>query len=63
VTLAIPGPTFFDAEGNIVGGTGAWAAPTPDGDWIWAVGNLVFDEFGNVTEITGTSVSICDLLA
>jgi hypothetical protein len=63
VTFAIPGPTFFDAEGNITRGTGAWAAPTPDGEWLWAAGDLVFDEFGNVSEITGTSVSICDLLA
>lgn len=62
VTLAIPGPTFFDAQGNIIRGTGAWATTTPDGGWVWAAGNIVFDESGNATEIRGKSVSICDLL-
>ena len=62
VTLAIPGPTFFDAEGNITRGTGAWATATSEGGLVWAAGNIVFDEFGNAAEITGTSISICDLL-
>jgi hypothetical protein len=63
VRLAIPGPSFFDAEGNLTSGTGPWATFTSEGGFVWAAGNLVFDEFGNVTEITGTSISICDLLA
>ncbi len=62
VTFAIPGPTFFDAEGTLIRGTGTWGTFTTDGGFVWAAGNLVFDEFGNATEITGTSVSICDLL-
>ena len=62
VTLAIPGPTFFDAEGNITRGTGAWATATSEGGLVWAAGNIVFDEFGNASEITGKSVNICDML-
>ena len=60
--LSIPGPTFYDAEGNRIRGTGAWAVTTPDGSWVWAAGNITFDEFGNAAEIRGRSVSICDLL-
>lgn len=60
--LSIPGPTFFDADGNPIRGTGAWAVFTSDGGFVWAAGNIVFDEFGNAAEITGMSVSVCDLL-
>lgn len=62
VRLAIPGPTFYDADGNPVRGTGAWAVFTSDGDFVWAAGNIRFDADGNAAEITGRSVSICDLL-
>lgn len=62
VRLAIPGPSFFDAEGNLIGGTGTWVTFTSEGGFVWAAGNIVFDEFGNAAEITGTSVSICDML-
>jgi hypothetical protein len=62
VRLAIPGPSFFDAQGNLTSGTGPWATFTSEGGFVWAAGNIVFDEFGNAAEITGTSVSICDLL-
>lgn len=61
IRLAIPGPSFFDAEGNLVRGTGSWATGTTDGGFVWAAGNIVFDESGNATEITGHSVSVCDL--
>jgi len=60
--LSISGPTFFDAEGNPIRGTGSWATFTSDGDFVWAAGNITFDEFGNAAEIRGRSVSICDLL-
>jgi hypothetical protein len=62
VSLAIPGPSFFDAEGNVIRGTGTWATFTSDGGFVWAAGNIVFDEFGNASEITGKSVNICDML-
>jgi hypothetical protein len=62
VSFSIPGPSFFDAEGNLISGTGTWATFTSDGGFVWAAGNIVFDEFGNAAEITGTSVSVCDLL-
>jgi hypothetical protein len=60
VSFSIPGPSFFDAEGNLISGTGTWATFTSDGGF-WAAGNILFDEFGNAAEITGTSVSVCDL--
>jgi hypothetical protein len=62
VRLSIPGPSFFDAEGNLIRGTGTWATFTSDGTLVWAAGNIIFDEFGNASEITGRSVSVCDLL-
>ena len=61
VQLAIPGPSFFDAGGNLVKGTGTWATFTSDGRFVWAAGNIVFDEFGNASQITGAEVNICDL--
>jgi hypothetical protein len=62
VRLSIPGPSFFDADGNLISGAGAWATFTSDGGFVWAAGNIVFDEFGNASDISGTSVSVCDLL-
>jgi hypothetical protein len=62
VRLAIPGPTFLDADGNAVRGTGTWVTFTSDGAFIWAAGNIVFDSEGNATEIRGASVSVCDLV-
>jgi hypothetical protein len=61
VQLAIPGPTFLDADGNAVRGTGTWATFTSDGSFVWAAGNIVFDESGNASQITGVEVSLCDL--
>jgi hypothetical protein len=61
IRLAIPGPSFFDAEGNLIRGTGTWATFTSDGGFVWAAGNITFDEFGNATEIRGRAVSVCDL--
>jgi hypothetical protein len=62
ITLAIPGPSFFDAEGNLIRGTGTWATFTSEGGFVWAAGNIVFDESGNASEISGTQVSVCDFL-
>jgi len=61
IQLAIPGPSFLDADGNVVRGTGTWVTFTSDGGFVWAAGNIVFDEFGNASQIRGVEVSICDL--
>jgi hypothetical protein len=63
VRLAIPGPTFLDAEGDPVRGTGPWVTFTSGGEFVYAVGNIRFDADGNAVEISGMSVSVCDLLA
>ena len=62
VRLSISGPSFFDADGALIRGAGTWAVFTPEGDFVWAAGHLVFDENGNVLEIRGRAVSVCDLL-
>lgn len=61
IQKSISGPSFFDAEGNLIRGTGSWATATSDGGFVWATGNIVFDSNGNATEITGHAVSVCDL--
>ena len=61
IQLAIPGPSFLDADGKVVRGTGTWVTFTSDGGFVWAAGNIVFDEFGNASQIRGVEVSICDL--
>ena len=42
-TFAISGPTFFDASGVAVLGTGRWTTPMVDAGWVLAAGHLTFD--------------------
>ena len=61
--VSIPGPTFFDAEGVAVRGTGAWATFTADGRFVWAAGHLELDASNSILSMRGTSREICDLVA
>ena len=66
-TFAISGPTFFDAEGNAVLGTGRWTTPMVDTGWVLAAGHLTFDGtldgFSLISTMNGSSRSLCDLMA
>ena len=62
-TFTISGPSFFDASGNTVRGTGRWATPTADGTFVIASGNLTLDALGVVVEVNGNVRDLCDLMA
>ena len=61
--LSIPGPTFTDAEGIAVRGTGTWVTMTIDGDFVWAAGNMVLDEFNTILSLRGRARPVCGLVA
>ncbi len=62
-TFTISGPSFFDASGTIVRGTGRWATPTADGTFVIASGNLMFDASGTILESSGNLRDLCELMA
>jgi hypothetical protein len=62
-TFTISGPSFFDATGTIVRGTGRWATPTVDGTFVIASGNLMMDATGAVVEANGNLRDLCELMA
>jgi hypothetical protein len=66
-TFAISGPTFFDAEGTAVMGTGRWTTPMVDVGWVLAAGHLTFDGtqdgFALISTMNGSSRSLCDLMS
>jgi hypothetical protein len=61
--FTISGPSFFDASGTIVRGTGRWATPTADGTFVIASGNLMMDADGAILEASGNLRELCDLMA
>jgi hypothetical protein len=61
--FTISGPSFFDATGTIVRGTGRWAAPTVDGTFVIASGNLMMDASGAIVEANGNLRDLCELMA
>jgi hypothetical protein len=61
--FTISGPSFFDASGTIVRGTGRWATPTVDGTFVIASGNLMMDAFGAIVEANGNLRDLCELMA
>ena len=63
VRTSVPGPIFFDAQGQPVRGTGAWASFTSDGELVWAAGQIELDRWGTILSIRGMSRSVCDLVA
>jgi hypothetical protein len=61
--FTISGPSFFDASGTIVRGTGRWATPTVDGTFVIASGNLMMDATGAIVEANGNLRDLCELMA
>ena len=60
-TFAIPGPSFFDATGQLTRGTGPWFASDEGGAPVIASGNWVFED--GVPVGSGHVVDVCDALA
>ena len=61
--FAIPGPTFFAADGTPIRGTGRWADSEPDGTWYIMAGHLILDANFDTIALNGRKVPVCDLLA
>jgi hypothetical protein len=61
--FAIPGPTFFAADGSPIRGTGTWANPELDGTWFMTAGIIVLDENFNTVSMVGRKFAVCDLMA
>jgi hypothetical protein len=59
--LNLPGPTFLDANLDLVRGAGPWATFTPDGRFVIATGRTTFED-GVATDTTGRVIDVCDLL-
>jgi hypothetical protein len=63
IRRVIPGPSFLDADGAVVRGTGPWAFIfTIDGDVINAWGHITFEN-GLVVGVRGRTESFCGVLA
>jgi hypothetical protein len=57
---SISGPSFFDAAGALVMGTGAWSGiQLQDGTWIRAHGLITFDADSLVTAVRGRVEPLC----
>jgi hypothetical protein len=61
-TFAIPGPSFFDATGTLVRGTGTWLTFEADGTFVLAAGNMDMDPVGTILGIRGRTFDVCSLL-
>jgi hypothetical protein len=61
---SISGPSFFDAAGTLVMGTGAWSGiQLQDGTWIRAHGLITFDTDSLVTAVRGHIEPLCGSFA
>jgi hypothetical protein len=61
---SIAGPSFFDATGALIRGTGAWSGvQLEDGTWVRAHGLLTFNQDSLVTEVRGRVESLCGSFA
>ena len=61
---SISGPSFFDATGALIWGTGAWSGiQLEDGTWIRANGLIAFDANAIVTAVRGHVEPLCASLA
>jgi hypothetical protein len=64
IRRVIPGPSFLDADGALVRGTGPWAFIfTVDGEVINAWGHITFDDSGLVISVRGRTEPFCGVLA
>jgi len=59
---SISGPSFYDADGELLRGTGRWYVFTAEGEPAIAVGNLTFDDAGAPTNASHT-LDVCDALS
>ena len=59
---SISGPSFYDAEGELLRGTGRWYVFTVEGEPAIAIGNLAFGA-GGVPEDPSTTIDVCDALS
>lgn len=59
---SISGPSFYDADGALIRGTGRWYVFTAGGRPAIAMGNLTFDDTGAPRNPSHT-VDICDALS
>ena len=66
-TFTISGPTFYDASGTPVRGTGRWTTPLEGTGWVLANGNLTLDGFQDgfslIADYNGNVRPICELMA
>jgi hypothetical protein len=65
ISLSIPGPGFFDVEGNLVVGTGTWVVFVP-GALLYLSGHITFEPgpFGvEPVEVRGRQIDLCEVLA
>jgi hypothetical protein len=62
VTLHLPGPTFLDANLDLIRGAGPWATFTPDGRFVIATGRTTFED-GVAVDTTGRLTDVCSLLS
>ena len=61
---SISGPSFFDATGALVWGTGGWSGvQLQDGTWVRTRGLIRFDANLLVTEVRGNVEPLCDSFA
>ena len=64
VFSSISGPSFFDASGALIMGTGSWSGiQLQDGTWIHANGLITFDANVLVVSVRGHVEPLCDALA
>ena len=62
-TFTNSGPSFFDASGTLVRGTGRWATVTVDGTFVIASGNLMMDATATILAANGNLRDLCELMA
>jgi hypothetical protein len=64
VFSSISGPSFFDASGSLIMGTGSWSGiQLQDETWIRASGLITFDVNVLVVAVRGHVEPLCDALA
>jgi hypothetical protein len=65
ISLSIPGPGFFDVNGDLVVGTGTWVVFVP-GQLLYLSGRITFEPgpFGvEPVEVRGREIDLCEELA
>jgi hypothetical protein len=61
---SISGPSFFDATGALIRGTGAWSGvQLQDGTWVRTHGLITFDANLLLETVRGRVEPLCDSLA